>query len=266
MKIFSAILISGILLTAACTRQENAVIYQGNTYTVYDNRVEQGKFKAVAISKDEIRSDYESPADKGYSPTVHFKFSINSRDNELPAGEEHIITLNPQNDTCVSPVILFGERYTAIDVNAESIPLPHRTAWTVKVDMSPMFDSQKAGFYQTPLEMSSGSDFKGVYIAGGSEPMTWDFENLYSRKGMELSDPDGNGIYEVTLTMNTKEPRKENYSTWNLSADISAFPQYDSQQLLIDALYRMALNELLDNIRPDGDTPCGCGMGWCMDT
>lgn len=79
MKIFSAILISGVFLTTACTQKENTVIYKGNTYTVYDNRVEQGKFRAVAISKDEIRSDYESPADKGYSPTIHFKFSINSR-------------------------------------------------------------------------------------------------------------------------------------------------------------------------------------------
>ena len=189
MKIFSAILISGVFLTTACTQKENTVIYKGNAYTVYDNRVEQGKFRAVAISKDEIRSDYESPADKGYSPTIHFKFSINSRDNELPAGEEHIITLKPQNDTCVSPVILFGERYTAIDTNAESIPLPHRTVWTVKVDMSPMFEAfKKQGFYKTPTgDIISESDFKGVYIASGSEPMTWDFENLYSREGMELS-------------------------------------------------------------------------------
>lgn len=51
MKIFSAILISGVFLTTACTQKENTVIYKGNTYTVYDNRVEQGKFRAVAISK-----------------------------------------------------------------------------------------------------------------------------------------------------------------------------------------------------------------------
>jgi hypothetical protein len=269
MKIFSAILISGVFLTTACTQKENTVIYKGNAYTVYDNRVEQGKFRAVAISKDEIRSDYESPADKGYSPTIHFKFSINSRDNELPAGEEHIITLKPQNDTCVSPVILFGERYTAIDTNAESIPLPHRTVWTVKVDMSPMFEAfKKQGFYKTPTgDIISESDFKGVYIAGGSEPMTWDFENLYSREGMELSDPDKNGIYEISLTMNTKEPRKENYSVWSLSADIDAFPQYGSQQLLIDALYRMSLNELLDNIRPDGTLRAGAAWDgvWTRD-
>ena len=46
MKIFSAILISGVFLTTACTQKENTVIYKGNTYTVYDNRVEQGKFQS----------------------------------------------------------------------------------------------------------------------------------------------------------------------------------------------------------------------------
>lgn len=269
MKIFSVILISGTIFLTACIRKENAVIYKGNTYTVYDNRVEQGKFKAVAISKDEIRSDYESPADKGYSPTIHFKFSINSRDNELPAGEEHIITLKPENDAYTSPIIIFGEKYTAIDTNAETTPLPHRTDWTVRVDMSPMLNAfKKQGFYKTPTgDIISESDFKGVYIAGGSEPLTWDFENLYSREGMTFSGPDENGIYEVTLTMNTKEPRKENYSTWKLSADIGAFPQYDSQQLLIDALYRMALNELSDNVRPDGTLRAGAAWDgvWTRD-
>lgn len=269
MKIFSVILISGTFLLTACAKKENAVIYKGNTYTVYDNRVEQGKFKAVAISKDEIQSDYESPADKGYSPTIHFKFSINSRDNELPAGEEHIITLKPENNAYTSPVILFGERYTAIDTNAETTPLPYRTAWTVKVDMSPMLDAfKKQGFYETPTgDIVSEEDFKGVYIAGGSEPLTWDFENLYSREGMSLSDPDENGIYEVTLIMNTKKPRTENYSTWKLSTDIAAFPQYDSQQLLIDALYRMSLNELSDNIRPDGTLRAGAAWDgvWTRD-
>ena len=150
-----------------------------------------------------------------------------------------------------------------------SIPLPHRTVWTVKVDMSPMFEAfKKQGFYKTPTgDIISESDFKGVYIAGGSEPMTWDFENLYSREGMELSDPDKNGIYEISLTMNTKEPRKENYSVWSLSADIDAFPQYGSQQLLIDALYRMSLNELLDNIRPDGTLRAGAAWDgvWTRD-
>ena len=78
MKIFSAILISGVFLTTACTQKENTVIYKGNTYTVYDNRVEQGKFRAVAISKNEIRSDYESPADKG-SNSVSIAVITNSR-------------------------------------------------------------------------------------------------------------------------------------------------------------------------------------------
>ncbi|MEI3341502.1 MAG: hypothetical protein V8R52_04440 [Coprobacter fastidiosus] len=206
---------------------------------------------------------------KGYSPTIHFKFRSIAVITSPRQVKQHIITLKPQNDTCVSPVILFGERYTAIDTNAESIPLPHRTVRTVKADMSSMFQAfKKQGFYKTPTgDIISVFDFKGVYIAGGSEPMTWDFENLYSREGMELSDPDKNGIYEISLTIYTKEPRKENYSVWSLSADIDAFPQYGSQQLLIDALYRMSLNELLDNIRPNGTLRAGAAWDgvWTRD-
>jgi len=44
---------------------------------------------------------------------------------------------------------------------------------------------------------------------------------------------------------------------WSLEKDISAYPQYRSAQVLVDALYTKALEEMLLNVRPDGTFMAG---------
>ena len=76
-----------LLFCISCSpARKDKIIYSCNSYTVYENRVTQGKFKAIATSPNEIISNYQSPVSLSYSPIIEFKFSINSRDNELPIG------------------------------------------------------------------------------------------------------------------------------------------------------------------------------------
>ena len=62
---------------------------------------------------------------------------------------------------------------------------------------------KKQGFYTTfKGEKIYQQDFKHVYVAGGTAPLSWDFDNLANKPELELKDPDGDGIYEATLTLN----------------------------------------------------------------
>ena len=42
-------------------------------------------------------------------------------------------------------------------------------------------------------------DFNEKYTAGGTDPLSWDVENLSKRISRELTDDDGEGIYEASL-------------------------------------------------------------------
>ena len=79
------------------TDSERPAIYRGEQYTVYPTEVVQGKYRTEAVSAHEIRSGYRSPADTAYSSVIRFKFSINSRDNEMPAGRDHELHIQPKN-------------------------------------------------------------------------------------------------------------------------------------------------------------------------
>lgn len=268
MRSVKIICFLSLLFLVACGEPDRKVIFKGKEYTVYQDGVVQGAYTAVAVSPSEIVSDYQSPVNLAYSPTIQFKFSINSRDNELPAGTDHVLTLVPVNGLYQSPVIPFGKQLVQRDEPGRS-SLPPNTAFTVRVDMNDMIRSFKNdGTYTTPTgDVIYKDDFKGVYIAGSGEPLTWDFENLYGKPEMTLTDPDGDGIYEATILMNSYDSDALDSSTWKLKGDISRYPQYQSEQLLVDALYNMALDELISDIRPDGTLRAGAAWDgvWTRD-
>lgn len=244
-----------VALMASCQAplDINPMIWQSDAYTVYPDKIAQGEFTAQALSRTEITSNYQSPANEFQSPEIAFKFSINSKDNEMPPGQDHIFVCLEKDGSCETPVIKFGEHYkdtTAIPPNAF---LPPNTALTIRLDMRDVLTAFKRdGFYTTYQgNKIYKEDFKGVYIAGNSTPLTWDFDNLESREGMELEDPDGDGIYEVALTMNAHQEEKQIASHWKQSVSTAAYPQYTSDYLLADALYNMSLEEMVKNIEAD---------------
>lgn len=248
--LYSAVIGAGLLLSA-CSGNRKA-IYESDAYSIFPDRVIQGEFEAVALSPYEISSNYRSPESLSYSPTLQFKFSINSRDNEMPSGKDHKITLQPVDGKVITTVE-FGQQLIQTKTLKENDNLPENTEWTVRLDLRKMkYDFEKQGFFTLfNGEKLNKQDFKGVYIAGSAAPLSWDFSNLYTRKDLELKDPDGDGIYEITLIMNSKKDVKTSPDKWKLSKDLSGLPQYQSDYLISDAIYNMSLEEMLMAIEPD---------------
>lgn len=227
-------------------------IFKSDAFSIYNNRVEQAGFKAEALTAVQMISNYRSPGADKYSPTISFKFSINLQDNEMISGNDHLVTLQPENGVCTTTII-FGKHYTHTLPLADSINLAPNTRWTIHLDMRDIFKAFKEeGFYTFYNgEKLYQSDFKGVYIAGGSAPLIWDFNNLKNNPDLKLHDTDGDAIYETTLILNKQSDEKHTDAEWKLSRDISANPQYKSNFLLSEAIYNLSLEEMLKAIEPD---------------
>ena len=105
-----------------------------------------------------------------------------------------------------------------------------------------------------------------LYIAGGTPPLTRDFVNL-EEKGFALKDPDGDGIYEITVIFNPFDEKANQIKTWDLSQDISTKSSYKSDQPIVDALFNLSLEEAHLNIEPDSTLRTGAKWGgvWTRD-
>ena len=232
--------------------QQN-LIWRNNSFAVYNDSVVQGKFVGHAISSNEITSNYQSPANTFQTPQVSFKFSINGKDNEMKSGTDHHFNCIATNGACETPVITFGQQY----VDSSKLPagtyLAPDTKFTIRVDMRSVLNAFKKDGYYIAFDGTKiyKEDFKAVYVAGSSAPLIWDFDNLVHHADLELKDPDGDGIYETTITLNETKKEKDLASSWRLTKDISDAPQYHSEYLISDAVYKMALEEMEKAIEPD---------------
>lgn len=265
---YSIPVIFSLLLTAGYVNaQSSKPIYTSKAYTVYADRVVQGKYTAKAISATELQSDYQSPANLYKSPVVDFKFSINGKDNELPSGNDHHFSCIAQaNET---PLIKFGESYADHKAVPQGSYLKPSTSFRIRVDMRAVLDAFKSKGYYTCFNDDKiyKADFKGVYVAGNTAPMIWDFNNIHNRPELELKDPDGDGIYETTLVLNKPQDANSTASSWKMTKDVSAFPQYHSGYKITDALYNLALEEMQNAVEPDSTFRTGKEWGgvWTRD-
>jgi len=227
-------------------------IYQSKAYSIFGDKVVQGNFTANAISATTLTSNYRSPEADNYSPSISFKFSINCRDNEMITGKDHHVTLKPMNGKCATTVV-FGTQLNETTAVPSETNLPENTVWTIQLDMRKVFSSfEKDGFYTFYHgDKLAKTDFKGVFVAGNAAPLSWDFSNLYNKPGLEMKDPDNDGIFETTLIMNNKQDAKKTATEWKLSKDISAFPQYTSDFPISDAIYNLAIEEMINAVEPD---------------
>lgn len=157
-------------------------------------------------------------------------------------------------------VFTFGEALAKVDsIKADtSAKLDKNTRWTLKVNMQPVLNSFKErGYYVTPTnDTIFKDDFKGVWVAGSVEPLTWDFENLYGKHDQKLKDR-GDGIYEVTLNLNPDKELQPNKDGWKIDSIAADMPMYTSDQPLVNALYNMAIAEIKSNLRPDSTYRAG---------
>ena len=138
-------------MLSGCTnpRHSRDTIYSCREFTVYTDSVVQGDYVAKAVSPTQIVTNYRSPLVSGVSPAVAFRFSINSRDNELMPGQNHYALIGNPADS--AKVYLFGDNTSESTPYESTDTLPENTPWTLRVDMRPMlraFDMQ--GYYTTP--------------------------------------------------------------------------------------------------------------------
>ncbi len=250
--IFIGNLFGSFILSSLCIAQQNP-IWQNNAFTVYPNRIVQENFVAKALSSTEITSNYQSPANEFQSPAISFKFSINGKDNEMKSGTDHHFNCIVNDGKCETPVIKFGEQYNGKNNNPTNTYLSSNTRFTIKLDMRDVLSAFKKDGYYTTFDGNKiyKEDFKAVYVAGSSAPLIWDFDNLVHHDDLQLKDPDGDGIYETTIILNETKKEKDLASSWKLTKDISASPQYPSEYLISDAIYKMALEEMQKAVEPD---------------
>jgi len=240
----------GLLVLA----QTSAPVFTSKAYSIYPDKVIQGNFTAHVLSPVEMTSDYRSPEADKCSPTVEFKFGINCRDNEMAAGKNHIVTLRPVNGKCVTTVVFGKQQNVIANTKLEEKNLPKNTQWTIRLDMRNVLNAFKEKGYFT---LSNGdklyeSDFKSVYVAGSTAPLLWDFHNLFKTPELQLKDLDGDGIFETTLVLNTTVSDDKITAThWKLSKGISAFPSYSSPYPVSDAVYNLAVAEMVNAVEPD---------------
>ncbi len=238
-----------LLSVTLCYNQQ--LLYKSNSFSVFSDRVLQGKAEAKALSSTELISNYKSPANDFLSAAITFKFSINGKDNEMKSGVDHRFSCNSGN--CETPVIKFGKQYIDTKVVADNTYLKPQTSFKINLDMREVLNAfDKTGYYTTfNGDKIYKQDFKGVYAAGGTAPLSWDFDNLVNKPELKLKDDDGDGIYTGTIVLNDQKNEKQTSSTWKQSKDVAAFPAYQSGYVLSDALYNMAKEEMVNAVEPD---------------
>ncbi|MGE5109092.1 MAG: MGH1-like glycoside hydrolase domain-containing protein, partial [Sphingobacteriales bacterium] len=226
-------------------------LYQSRDFSIYNDMVVQDKNEAKVFSPVHLISNYQSPANLFQPADISFKFAINGKDNEMLPGQDHHFTVKVVDGKSITPVIKFGTQLKQANSSGEY--LSPNTSLTVRLDMREVLQQfTEKGFYTTfKGDKIYKEDFKGVYVAGGTAPMMWDFDNLVNRRELKLTDEDGDGIYETTLILNKQSDQKQTDAEWKMSKDAAAFPQYQSPYLISDALYNMSLEEMIKAVEPD---------------
>ncbi|RSK43917.1 alpha-L-rhamnosidase-related protein [Hymenobacter rigui] len=243
-------------LPASPRPAEAPLIWKNEAFALYADRVEQGPHVARAVSRTELTSSYQSPANAYQDPRITFKFSLNGTDNEMAPGQDHRIVAIPRaGSTAVeTPVLTFGQQFVdKTEVPANTYLAPN-TPLTIRLDLRPVLAAfKKQGYFTTYAgEKLYAQDFKGVFVAGNTAPLSWDFANLAGKQELELKDPDDNGIYEVTLVLNQPAAAKTTATAWKKTLNTDDLPQYSSDYPLPDALYNLALEEARRAVEPDG--------------
>src|SRR4051794_14315433 len=105
------------VLFASAPIELRAQLYRSSSFVVTDSSVRQGRFEAIARSRDTIISSYPRAARE-----VRFRFSLNGVDNEFRPGTEHTIYIRPRNGALTTPV------YTFAVEGEPNLPTPEQSA------------------------------------------------------------------------------------------------------------------------------------------
>lgn len=248
-----------MLLATVASAQNSKELYKAKEFSIYTDKVVEGKYTAKILSPSEMTSDYQSPVNLYKSPAITFKFSINGKDNEMESGSDHSINVIAKDGKFITPLITFGKRYIDKNKIPDNVYLQPNVDFTIRLDMREVLNAFKNdGFYKgADGKKIYKEDFKGVYVAGSTLPLIWDFDNLIHHPNLQLKDDDGDGIYEVNLTLNEFKEQPSISSKWKLQKNIAAFPQYNAPNEIESALYNLSLEEMENAIEADSTLRTG---------
>lgn len=260
MKILNPIILISPLLLFSCTGKP---LYKTAEYELFrDKVVQQNQFEAKAVSSTEIVSNYQSQGFLYKSPVLNFKFCINGFDNEMPVGCNHSFLCLPTSERSLNvPVIPFGKQMSEQRETPAKTWLPVNIPVRFQVDMSAVFNAfDKQGYYETPTgKKIFREDFKGVWLAGSTEPLTWDFDNLQKNDGLKMTEGE-NHLFSLNLVVNPVDPAQSQDKTWKPSTNLPDFSQYKSDFKLENALYNLSLEEM--NRAIESDSTLRTGKEW----
>ncbi len=233
-------------------------IFDSPAFSIYSGKVVQGEFQATALSATELMSNYESAANAFLSPVIDFKFSINGKDNEMPSGIDHHFACPTSDADCETPLIRFGSQLKAVEKEQGKYLMPG-TRMKIRLDMRHVFRAFDSTGYYTAINGSRiyRSDFHGVYVAGGTPPLTWDFDNLQNFDHLRMTDADSDHIYEVTLILNDPASKRGQRHKWKQELSTKAYPQLTTPFPIVDALYNLSLEEMIRAVEPDSTLRTG---------
>jgi hypothetical protein len=249
------LLLPGVFAVTPLVAQ--TTLYRSDAFTITDRSVRQGPFEALALSRDSIVSSYPRAARE-----VMFKFSVNGYESEFPPGTDHMIYLRPREGRIVTPVYRFGV------VDPPTTPEPEASAGseegtvevTFRVDLREVLRSlADTGVYEPPNGPPI-REIEGVYVIGNTEPLSWDFSRLRPGAPVELTDADQDSVYTVTLPFEaayTRPVGPDGRAIWARSTDLAGYPDLESPQILVDALHRLSLEEMVQLRQEDGTLMAG---------
>lgn len=258
MKIFTVLFVL-LRVSLSYPTQAQQILYKNKSFTVTDQSVKQGVYTAKALSRTHLVSTYQSSGEQEPKQVLTFRIGINGQENKQDYGLTHTLNLYSTSGKVISPLFVPGQKDTLIQTYAQQESSAEgRLQVTFRVDMRPVFEAfSKKGYYEPGNSQRIHSkDFKGVYITGDAKAFNWNLAANANEQPFKLTDEDRDGIYEKTISFNsnpTKKPKETQVigKEWKLTSDVSRFPGFESNQVLVDALYNLSLEEALRNIRPD---------------
>ena len=231
-----------LLAQMACGKGDMAgdAIASNDVFAVTGDSVVQGSFVAYAPNRTTIVSNYVDTISSAPSSPVALRLAFNMRDNEMAAGLFHYV--DPDADTvtitaCVPDTLA---RFAAHPTRPDS-------HCTLRVDLRRMLsDFDSKGVWVTAKgDYIFSDEFNGVWVIGNVKPLTWDLLPLSSNNRTKLRPSSQPGFYELDITFApTEYMRSRQFTGWEGKGTNPDFPQVRTPDVLIDAIYNMAVETI----------------------
>lgn len=239
----AGLIAAAALLLPSCTdggSMSNDYIAVNDDFTVTADSVTDGDCQARAASPLEIVSSGIIEQPDSVPATVDFRLWIDGRDNEMQPGCAHRVAMG--SDTTVTAEVEGG---------APQATANGQRRVTLRADLGKM----ERDFAEKGMHITATGDtvwargFGGVWVSCSLPGMQLTGLNAADRTDMKMRRvAGGRGIYELSISLpKGKEPSRQR--SWSIKETNNRYPTYQSGQMLVDALYNMAIDNIDRGLR-----------------